>query len=67
MKRLYDVFAEAGRELYLVGGAVRDLLLGSPLESLDDLDFCTDARPDETLSLLRSAGLSTYDLSLIHI
>ena len=44
------VFADAGHELYLVGGSVRDPLLGRPLT---DLDFTTDARPDEMVRMLR--------------
>ncbi len=44
------VFADAGHELYLVGGSVRDPLLGRPLT---DLDFTTDARPDEMARMLR--------------
>jgi poly(A) polymerase len=43
-------FAAAGHELHLVGGSVRDALLG---RLGDDLDFATDARPDDTLKLLR--------------
>jgi poly(A) polymerase len=42
-------FAAAGHELHLVGGSVRDALLN---RLGDDLDFATDARPDETLSLV---------------
>jgi poly(A) polymerase len=64
MERLYDVFEAAGRELFLVGGAVRDLLMGAPIEELDDLDFCTNARPQETLSILCEAGFSTYDVGI---
>jgi len=37
-------FADAGHELFLVGGSVRDVLLNRPVS---DLDFTTDARPDE--------------------
>ncbi|MFT3901517.1 MAG: CCA tRNA nucleotidyltransferase [Gordonia sp. (in: high G+C Gram-positive bacteria)] len=37
------LFADAGHELYLVGGSVRDAVLG---RLGNDLDFTTDARPD---------------------
>ena len=43
-------FAEAGHDLYLVGGIVRDALLGRSgpgTESGNDLDYTTDARPEE--------------------
>ena len=44
------LFAEAGHQLYLVGGSVRDALLG---QLGNDLDFTTSARPDESQRLLR--------------
>jgi poly(A) polymerase len=47
-------FAEAGHELYLVGGIVRDHLLGRSLPN--DLDFATSAKPEETCHLARLAG-----------
>src|SRR5690349_3652807 len=43
-------FGAAGHELHLVGGSVRDALLG---RLGDDLDFCTDARPEQTLALVK--------------
>jgi poly(A) polymerase len=43
-------FADAGHELHLVGGSVRDALLG---RLGDDLDFCTDAHPEQTLALVK--------------
>jgi poly(A) polymerase len=39
-------FQRAGYHLYLVGGVLRDALLGRVLDRYD-LDFTTDARPDE--------------------
>src|SRR3954454_12358368 len=42
-------FADAGHELHLVGGSVRDALLR---QLGDDLDFCTDARPEQTLAVV---------------
>jgi poly(A) polymerase len=48
-KELGTRFAEAGHELYLVGGMVRDMLLG---RETPDLDFATSAHPHETTRLL---------------
>src|SRR5690606_3658860 len=41
---LAERFAAAGHRLYLVGGTVRDLLVGTERDEFD-LDFTTDARP----------------------
>lgn len=57
LQSLGAVFETAGRKLFLVGGPVRDALLGrlpQPGDGLAyDLDFTTDARPDEIQKLLR--------------
>jgi len=46
-------FRSADHELYLVGGPVRDLALRRPHT---DLDFATDAIPQETLKIVRPAA-----------
>ena len=53
------LFADAGHELYLVGGSVRDALLG---RLGNDLDFTTSARPDETERLLRTFTKAVWDI-----
>jgi poly(A) polymerase len=45
VRPLADRFAAAGFRTYLVGGTVRDLLLGRPIDG--DFDLTTDARPDD--------------------
>jgi poly(A) polymerase len=51
--RLAKRFALAGHQLYLVGGPVRDALLG---RECNDLDFTTDARPDDIVAAVSSLG-----------
>ena len=53
------LFAEAGHQLYLVGGSVRDALLG---QLGNDLDFTTSARPDESQRLLRQFTRTVWDI-----
>ena len=55
------VFADAGHELYLVGGSVRDALLG---EARGDLDFTTDARPEQMQKVLRPWADSLWDTGI---
>ena len=54
-------FAVAGRELYLVGGSVRDAVLG---RLTSDLDFTTDARPDEVQHILRPWAEAMWDTGI---
>ena len=54
-QELGERFREAGHQLYLVGGAVRDAILGRAPHT--DLDLATSAPPQETIRLLRAAGV----------
>ncbi|TBT95484.1 CCA tRNA nucleotidyltransferase [Propioniciclava tarda] len=56
---LASAFAAAGHELHLVGGSVRDALIG---RLGNDLDFTTDARPDAIERLLRTVTRATWDM-----
>ncbi|MEY2589079.1 MAG: poly(A) polymerase [Acidimicrobiaceae bacterium] len=48
---LAERFAAADKQLYLVGGIVRDLLAGREIER-PDIDLTTDARPEDTKRIL---------------
>jgi len=48
VSEILDKFVKAGFEIYIVGGAVRDLLTGRPV---DDWDFTTNATPEEILKI----------------
>ncbi|MEU0313893.1 CCA tRNA nucleotidyltransferase [Nocardioides sp. NPDC006273] len=56
---LGEAFARSGFELALVGGPVRDAMLGRPH---NDLDFTTSARPEETEKILRTWGEGLWDM-----
>jgi poly(A) polymerase len=54
-------FAAAGYRLYLVGGSVRDALLG---RDVADLDFTTDARPDAVRALVEGWTDAIWDTGI---
>ncbi|SDY72527.1 CCA tRNA nucleotidyltransferase [Herbiconiux ginsengi] len=56
---LAAAFAAAGHELALVGGPVRDAFLGRPIT---DLDFTTDATPDQILALVTPVSQAQWDV-----
>lgn len=67
LTRLGRRFTDAGFEIHLVGGSVRDALLaagsGEP-RAAGDLDLTTDARPDDVLRLLRGFASSTWNTGI---
>ena len=54
---LGERFRTAGHQLFLVGGAVRDLFLHRPV---DELDFATNARPEQTIRVLQGWAEQKY-------
>ena len=57
-KCILQAFNHAGFEAYVVGGAVRDLLLG---RQPGDYDITTNARPEQVLELCQAKGWHTVD------
>ena len=60
---LARAFRAAGFRLALVGGPVRDALLG---RSGNDLDFTTDARPEESMKILKGWTDATWDTGIAY-
>jgi poly(A) polymerase len=59
LDRLGALFEAAGFELALVGGPVRDAILG---RVAPDLDFTTSADPDQILKILKPIASATWDI-----
>lgn len=53
---LHKLFQKNGKELYIVGGAVRDAIMGKKPK---DFDLATDAFPEEVVKMVQDAGYST--------
>ncbi|MCW2842627.1 MAG: hypothetical protein JWN22_543, partial [Nocardioides sp.] len=56
---LGERFGAAGHELALVGGPVRDAMLG---RQHNDLDLTTSARPEQTEALLKGWAEAIWDM-----
>jgi poly(A) polymerase len=59
VRELGERFRAAGHELYMVGGAVRDRFLGRSVDGRE-VDLATDARPEETLRMVRPWANQVY-------
>src|SRR6478736_922841 len=62
--KVCDVLAERGYAAYVVGGAVRDVLLGIEPK---DFDVATDARPEQIKPLFRRALIIGRRFRLVHV
>ena len=58
-----DAIAAGGHRVLLVGGAVRNALLGEPI---GDVDLSTEARPERVVELALAAGLKPVPTGIEH-
>ncbi len=63
-KKILFVLNDAGYEAYIVGGGVRDLLLGRKPK---DFDIVTDARPERIKKIFRNCRLIGRRFRLAHV
>ena len=59
IRSIHTLFKQNGYKLYVVGGAVRDAILG---KSPKDFDLATDAKPDKVLDMARNGGFKTVEV-----
>lgn len=62
-QRVFSLLSDAGHDAFAVGGCVRNALLGVPVA---DVDFATDARPEQVLNLAFAAGLKAVATGFDH-
>ena len=62
--KVVKTLAEAGHEAYIVGGAVRDLLLGLRPK---DFDVATSATPEQVKALFRRAFIIGRRFRIVHV
>jgi poly(A) polymerase len=62
--RVVRTLKEAGHEAYVVGGAVRDLIVGLRPK---DFDVATDATPEQAKALFRRAFIIGRRFRLVHV
>ncbi len=63
VRTVFKAFHVAGRDVLLVGGCVRDALLG---KAATDIDMATDVLPDDVLAIAGMAGITAVPLGIEH-
>ena len=63
LKEIASLFNNGGKEIYLVGGAVRDMLMG---KKIHDWDLATNALPDEVTAIVKRAGGKVVPTGIKH-
>ena len=63
LQAVLGILGDAGHRAYLVGGCVRNALLGLPVT---DIDIATDAPPERVIALVEGAGLKAVPTGIEH-
>lgn len=61
--KIIEMLNNSGFEAYLVGGCVRDMLMGVKPH---DWDICTSATPEETKEVMKNNNIYTFDSGIKH-
>ncbi|MFN7002759.1 MAG: CCA tRNA nucleotidyltransferase [Roseinatronobacter sp.] len=62
-QQVLSLLVQAGHQAYVVGGCVRNTLMGLPVT---DIDVATDALPDRVITLAEASGLRAVPTGIAH-
>ena len=60
VRKLAEIFAMEGKQLYIVGGAARDMVLG---RIPHDYDLATNCTPAETMAIIENNGFAVLPIA----
>ena len=63
LRAVFAMLTGTGHQAYVVGGAVRNAVMGLPVS---DMDIATDARPEQVMALAEAAGLRAVPTGIDH-
>ena len=63
LKQVFDAVETAGGDARIVGGAVRNALLGKPVH---EIDIATNLEPEATMTAAKAAGLKAHPTGIDH-
>ena len=63
VRRIFGVLADGGEDVRVIGGAVRNALMG---RDVGDIDFATTATPERVTALATAAGIRTVPTGIDH-
>ena len=61
-KKIYEIFRKEKGEIFLVGGSVRDMIMG---KQLSDLDFATSFLPQKTKEILNKNKIKNFPVGWV--
>ncbi len=58
--KLLSLFCDNNYEAYIVGGASRDYLIGTPGTEINDIDITTNATPEQIIALANANNINWF-------
>lgn len=63
IRKLFDIFKGKSKEVRLVGGCIRDALMGKEMKNIKDIDVAANIEPDEIVKILDTKKIQHEDFA----